>query len=92
MQDFLKMDIFFVVTTIVVAAIGIAIVLLAVRLWKIFGHVERIADMAEAESVLVREDVSAFRSEVRKKGFKLTSFMRFLRKMTSGFTKRTREE
>jgi len=86
MQDFLKMDIFFVVTTVIVLAIGIVVFLITLRLWRILGSIQRIAEMAEQETSLIKDDIAILRADVRREGFKLASLMRLFKSM---FTKRT---
>lgn len=86
MQDFLKMDIFFFVTTIVVLAIGVIAVFIGLRIWKILGHIERIAEIAEHETSLIKDDIAILRADVRREGFKIASLMRLFKSM---FTKRT---
>lgn len=86
MDPFLKMDIFFFVTTIVVLGIGIILFLVGLRMWRILGHIERIAEMAERETELIREDIVTLRADVRRKGFKIQSFVRLFKSL---FTKRS---
>ena len=86
MQDFLKMDIFFVVTTILVLSVGIVMFLIALRLWRILGHIERIAEIAERETELIKDDIAVLRADIRREGFKLSSLFRLLKSM---FTKRS---
>jgi len=86
MQDFLKMDIFFVVTTILVLSVGIVMFLIALRLWRILGHIERIAEIAERETELIKDDIAVLRADIRREGFKLSSLFRLFKSM---FTKRS---
>ena len=79
MNDFAKMDIFFVVTTLVVVAFGIILTLILFRVWRILGHVEEISSMLSEEGSLVREDIAEFRSSVHREGFKMRFFGRFFR-------------
>ena len=65
MDPFLKMDIFFFVTTLVVIALGVILLLIGLRLWRILGHVERIMEIAEEETQLIKEDIADFRSDIR---------------------------
>jgi len=64
MNEFLKMDIFFVVTTI---AIVIVAGLLSIAIWKllrILDHVERIAKVAGKEAENIREDAAYVRGRL----------------------------
>ena len=76
MTDFLKMDIFFFVTTVVVIALGIIAFIVGIRVWRILGHIERIAEIAEQETGLLKDDIATLRTDVRRHGFKLKSFVR----------------
>ena len=84
MNDFLKMDIFFVVTTILVLVVGVVMFLIALRIWHILGSIERIAKIAETESELIREDIAILRADIRREGFKISSLFRLFKSM---FTK-----
>jgi len=69
MDEFLKMDIFFFVTTLVVVAVGILICLILWQIYRILAHVERFAEMAEKEGELIRQDIAQMRSDLRNHGF-----------------------
>ena len=90
MTEFLKMDIFFVVTTVIVVLVGIVALMLALRIWKILGHVENILQMAEQETGLIKEDIAQLRADVRRNGFKISGFIRFLNNLRRNFTKGSR--
>jgi len=92
MTDFLKMDIFFFITTLVVVALGVILLLIGLRLWRILGHVERIMEIAEEETELIKEDIADLRSDIRRRGFSIFSLGRFVRTIVSGFTKRSRRK
>ncbi len=77
MNQFVQMDIFFVVTTLVVLAIGVVTVLIMLRIWRILGYVERISREISEESALLRADVAHLRANIQQDGFKFTHFMRF---------------
>ena len=92
MDPFLKMDIFFFVTTLVVIALGVILLLIGLRLWRILGHVERIMEIAEEETELIKEDIADLRSDIRRRGFSIFSLGRFVRTIVSGLTKRSRRK
>jgi len=71
MSQFLEMDIFFLVTTIVVIAIGVFLVLILMRIWRILGHVENISKDVSEESALLRDDIGDLREKIRVEGFKV---------------------
>ena len=91
MDPFFKMDIFFFVTTIAVVGFAGILILIALRIWRILGHVERITEMAADETELIKEDIADFRADIRRKGFSIFSLVRFIRRLTSGFTRRSRK-
>jgi len=75
MNDFLKMDIFFIVTTLVVLMLGIVVTLILFRVWRILGHVEDISRDISEESALLRNDVAQMRARIKTEGFKFTHIM-----------------
>ena len=64
MTEFAKMDIFFFVTTLCLVFITLALGIVLFKLWKILGHVERIARIAGAEAENIREDVAYVRGRM----------------------------
>ena len=87
MTEFVKMDIFFFITTIVVVVLGVLMVLILLRVWQILGHVERISRDVSEESALLRSDIATLRSDIRIQGFKFrhlkTLFSSALKRFTS---------
>jgi hypothetical protein len=79
MSEFAKMDIFFVVTTIVVIILGILLALIFYRVWRILGHVERFSLLMSDEAMLVREDIAELRQNVKREGFKMRYIVRFFK-------------
>ena len=75
MNDFLKMDIFFIVTTLVVVMLGIVVTLILFRVWRILGHVEDISRDISEESALLRNDVAQMRARIKTEGFKFAHIM-----------------
>ena len=86
MDSFLKMDIFFFVTTVVVVVLGILSVLILLRIWRILGYVERISCDISEESALVRSDIATLRSDIRTHGFKLRYLKAFFTNALKRFT------
>jgi hypothetical protein len=89
MSQFLEMDIFFLVTTIVVIAIGVFLVLILMRIWRILGHVENISKDVSEESALLRDDIGDLREKIRVEGFKVFTLGAFLNKAFKRFTGRS---
>jgi hypothetical protein len=71
MEDFLKMDIFFVVTTAVVLCGGTLFIVALVYFIKILRSVDNIAQNVSAESDSVRGDLEILRTKIREEGMKV---------------------
>jgi len=76
MDEFAKMDIFFVVTTFAVALLSIVSAFVLYRVWKILGHVERFMQEVNEETSLVRHDIARARAGA---AFSWRSSVKFLR-------------
>ena len=86
MNQFLQMDIFFLVTTVVVIAIGVLLALILARIWRILGHVENISKDVSEESALLRDDIEDLRTKMHREGFKVFTMGAFLNKAFKRFT------
>ena len=64
MDPFLKMDIFFAVATAVTLLAGLLFALVAFKLWKILGHIERIAEIAGKEAEHLGQDAAYIRGRL----------------------------
>lgn len=84
MDAFLKMDVFFVVTTAVVIVIGVLIALILLRVWRVMGHIERISEQADEEAVLIRADLQEMRGSI-KRGMRWGAVALFLRRLGKRF-------
>ncbi len=82
MSDFLKMDIFFAVTTAVVVILGLLVALVLVVVFRILRNVEHISRNISEESDIVRRDVADVRMAVKREGFR---FKHLLQLATSFF-------
>jgi hypothetical protein len=80
MDEFLKMDIFFVVATVAVAVLAVLSSFILWRLERILRHVEHISEQAAAESDNLREDLAEMRSEVHRGKNRLLALMGFVGK------------
>ena len=86
MSQFLQMDIFFFVTTLIVVAIGVLLAVILLRIWRILGHVEKISKDVSEESALLRDDIHDLRSKMYREGFKVFTLGAFLNKAFKRFT------
>lgn len=82
MEDLLKQDIFFVVTTISVIVLTGLLVILLIYVIKITKKVDYIATKAKQEADLLSGELSTLRSNIRSSGFKLSFLFNFLRNIT----------
>jgi len=87
MDEFLKMDIFFFVTTITVVVVGVLMAFVLWRLERVLRNVEHISEQVAAESDNVRLDLAEMRADVRRGKGKLLSLFGFVNKTA----KRTRK-
>ncbi len=77
MEDFLKMDIFFVVTTAVVFGVGMFFMVALYYLVRILRSVDHISENISHESDSVRQDVAILREKLKSEGLKLQHFSEF---------------
>ena len=88
MDQFLQMDIFFFVTTIVVIVVGILMVAILISLWRILKYMESISKDVSEESVLLRGDIAELRSKI-KTGSSVLALGGFLSKAFKRFSGRS---
>lgn len=77
MSEFLKMDIFFFVTTIVTIIVGVFIVVALYYLVRILRSVDHLAQNVSTESDNIREDLILLRTKLREEGTKIKHFSDF---------------
>lgn len=85
MNEFLQMQIFFLVTTIAVAVLAVLAGLVWWRVERILRNVERISEQAAIESELIRQDIREMRSDIRTGRSRIASIVSLFAK----FGKRT---
>ena len=78
MDDFLKMDIFFVVTSVSAVIITVLLALVLIRVLRILKNVQDISEMLEDEGRKIREDITRVREGIIEEGFKLKHLMKFI--------------
>lgn len=81
MNEFLKMDIFFFVTTIVVVVLGAVSAYVLWRIGRVLKHIEHIAEQASLESDIIRADLAELRRDVREGKGRVKSFFNFFKKI-----------
>jgi hypothetical protein len=90
MDDFLKMDIFFAVTTAAVAILTAVFAFVLLRAWRVLGSIERISSEIEAETKLVRADVAELRTRVRQEAYHGIALARVAREFLQRIFRRKR--
>ena len=88
MDDFFKMDVFFIVSTIAVVIVTALIAFILVSVLRILRHVEDLSATVSEEAKLVRADVADLRASVRSEGLKARHIGRFAKIFTSLFSDR----
>ena len=78
MNDFLKMDIFFAVTTLITVVLGIFLAIVLWRLERVLKNVEHISEQVAIGSDALREDLMELRSNIKSGKGRLKSFFSFL--------------
>ena len=81
MNDFLKMDIFFSVTTVVVIVLGIFSAFVLWRLERVLKNIEHISEQVALESDTIREDLAEMRNDVRRGKGRVRSLFSFFGKL-----------
>jgi hypothetical protein len=76
MSEFLKMDIFFAVSTAAVVILTILLSIALIYVLRILRTVERISREASEEATRIRADIQELRSGIRIEGLKWKSIAR----------------
>jgi CHASE3 domain sensor protein len=83
MNEFLKMDIFFFVTTLLVIVLGICAGYVTWRFQRILKNIEHISEQVAQESDTIREDLAEMRSDVKRGKGRIRALFGFLKKSGS---------
>lgn len=84
MSDFLKMDVFFAVTTAAVVVVAALASVALFHLIRLLRAAERISGGIEEEAALVRADIRDLRAGIRAEGFKWKHLSRWWRRLFGG--------
>lgn len=87
MDEFLKMDIFFFVTTLAVVALTIGAGIVLWRVARVLKHVEHISQRASEESDLIQQDLAEMRGDIKRGKSRLNRLSNFLRKVQRAYQK-----
>lgn len=78
MDEFLKMDIFFMVTTLFVAVLTVFLALVFIRVLRILKNIEDISALAHEEGQKIRDDIAGVRAKVKEEGLRAKHMLDFL--------------
>jgi hypothetical protein len=90
MDQFLKMDIFFEVTTAVVVIFGILGCVALFYLIRLFRTLDRIAGQVHEETEEIRADLDDMRKKTRREGLRLVHLLTFFGKTAKRVAKKKR--
>ncbi len=88
MNEFLKMDVFFFVTTVAVVVITIIAGYVLWQLRRVLKYTEHILKQVAAETDIVREDLVELRSEVRRGKGRIKSLFGFFNRKAKRIRKK----
>lgn len=88
MDEFLKMDVFFFVTTIAVIILAFFSAYILWRFERILKNVEHISEQVAKESDNVREDLDELRSDLKRGKNRLVSLLSFFLSSRRGKSKK----
>jgi hypothetical protein len=78
MDDFLKMDIFFGVTTVAVVVITILLSVVLIRVLRLIKVLEQVTLIVHEESEQIRDDIREVRAKVKEEGLRVGQMLGFL--------------
>ena len=78
MGTLLKADVFFFVTTIAVVCVGIILAVALIYTIRILRDILYVVHLAKQESTLVKDDIDAFRGQLKERGTKLNKFVEMI--------------
>lgn len=78
MSDFLKMDIFFTVTTVAVVVVSFVLTLVLIRVLSILKKIDEVTALVREEGEQLREDIANVREQVQEGGIRIGQVFGFL--------------
>jgi biopolymer transport protein ExbB/TolQ len=94
MEEFLKMDVFFVVTTLAVIIVSVLLGIALYYIIRILRNVEHVSERVAEESDNIQSDLRELRANIRKEGAKMKHFAEFfggIVRRSSGRAKRSKD-
>lgn len=92
MNEFLKMDIFFIVTTFVVVVWGIIGAIVLYYVIRVLRYIERLSRTVAEEADELRGDIDEVRAQVREEGVRLKHIVQFFSGALTQPPKRSRRK
>ncbi|MDP2665333.1 MAG: hypothetical protein Q8P23_01635 [bacterium] len=89
MDEFLKMDIFFVVATVAVVVLAFFTAFVLWRLERVLRNIEHISEQVAAESDDIRQDLAGLRNDIKQGKGRLKSLFSFLGKFGKRASKKS---
>jgi uncharacterized protein YoxC len=77
MNEFLKMDVFFAITSVVTIILAVLIIILLVYLIKFVKNIKYISDKARTETDNLSQDIQTLRENIHREGFKVKHVLSF---------------
>jgi len=77
MDAFLKMNVFFAVTTLAVVCVTVLVVIILIYVARLLSTLNTIATEVEEETQEIREDIGALRRKTKQEGLRLASLLSF---------------
>ncbi|MCH8986831.1 hypothetical protein IIA94_01540 [Patescibacteria group bacterium] len=91
MDDILKADIFFFITTIATIILSVFLGIVFFYTIRILHDIKHISSVAKKESTIISEELSELRENIKKRGTKLKYFLSFFDRLYSR-TKRIKQK
>jgi type II secretory pathway pseudopilin PulG len=78
MDDFLKMDIFFGVTTVAVVVVSVLLTMVLIRLLRILKTADEVSEIIQGEAEGIRDDIREVRATVKRETVKVGQLLSLL--------------
>ncbi len=85
MNDFVKMDVFFVVATLAVVVVACMLGVVLFYIIRILRNVDHVSQIVSDEGDMVRGDLAQMREAIKREGFKWATLGTFARKRAESF-------
>ena len=86
MTQFAQMDIFFIVTTVVVVFVGLLFIVVLYRIWRLLTEVEYFMHEIREETTLLRGDIAKVRGKLQR-GLRLRRLFNIGKEAFTEFTR-----